>query len=731
MPETTKLEGREEGVNETQDLGGGVETEALHPAESSSFVPEARRRPLAEIAEPEASAQPHEESPEPGASPDPFVEIAEPEANAEPLEESPETVEAPHELPPEIPEEINMREFAETVMSGLEQAGIKIDDEAPQEASVPQSDGASLPDDEEGFFAGWDGLIDEQNLANEEEPLDEQDDEAVIQPFEEIAGLRSLSEISLASGASAEVDEAGASDAEASAKHDELADAVQSALANVYGNPSSASARPPAAPADAAFALPPEILEPDAGWTTPEAAASSDDNLSPQDVILNYFNYDPNAQNGDVRSPGAVMGAPGYDDAFGPRDEYRPAQHQSQWPGSLAQSAAYDGEPAYPVPAGFTAEPTAATASERESSRLLGAAAIGLVGGIAIAASLAVFVISSYGPGVQTGAGANRALDASEPGYGRRPRGEGEIDTSRNAAETPAAEEPALIAASDIVATPGQPSALAIGVKPERSAEQTLISITGVPDGARLNAGVDAGGGNWLLPPRRLNGLTINLPAGASDTLLGVQLLDSNVRTPLSEKKQFAVRVASAKPEPATFIAGPQSGSPDGAAFPEIKPVQAFAAPSFNTQTVPAPAAARIAPPQPQQQTADLSFRTQTIPAPASQPAALQRQPAFAPGKGASQTEIEDLIREGNKRMREGDILEARQLYQKAVMLGDPEAALAMGRSYDPIYFARIDRKNAEPDAAKAFDWYRRAMDGGASQTAKVRIENLKHFLNE
>ncbi|MBI4725310.1 MAG: hypothetical protein HY765_10115 [Rhodomicrobium sp.] len=97
----------------------------------------------------------------------------------------------------------------------------------------------------------------------------------------------------------------------------------------------------------------------------------------------------------------------------------------------------------------------------------------------------------------------------------------------------------------------------------------------------------------------------------------------------------------------------------------------------------------------------------------------------------ASRPEVEDLIREGNKRMRDGDIVEARLLYQKAVALGDPEAALAMGRSYDPIYFARIDKKNAEPDAAKAFDWYRRAMDAGASQTAMIRIENLKHFLNE
>jgi len=121
-----------------------------------------------------------------------------------------------------------------------------------------------------------------------------------------------------------------------------------------------------------------------------------------------------------------------------------------------------------------------------------------------------------------------------------------------------------------------------------------------------------------------------------------------------------------------------------------------------------------------------------------AQQATLTRQAALqGPGtpadqpKAASRAEIEDLIRDGNKRMKEGDILEARRLYQKAVGLGDPEAALAMGRSYDPIYFARIDKKNAEADAAKAFDWYRKAMDGGAAQTAKVRIENLKHYLNQ
>ena len=93
--------------------------------------------------------------------------------------------------------------------------------------------------------------------------------------------------------------------------------------------------------------------------------------------------------------------------------------------------------------------------------------------------------------------------------------------------------------------------------------------------------------------------------------------------------------------------------------------------------------------------------------------------------------EVEGLIREGNKRMREGDILGARQSYRQAFASGDPAAALVMGRSYDPIYFKRIAARNAEPEPAKAFEWYRRAMNAGAIQTAMVRIEDLNGFLSK
>ncbi len=696
MPETAKVNGREDAPSTAEEPGIGANKVVLHPVENSSGEIEA----------------------------------------APPSPEAPQQLEAPKEPQPEPSNEKSAHDVADNIADHpAEAAGTEGEEGASKESD------SSDPEHGEGYFAGWDGLDDIHELSAEEEIVDEEEQDHG-QPFEGVAGHRTLAEIALASGAFQSLEGSSDPDAGVSSKHDELADAVQAALLSVYGEP-------PAVPAPRR-ALPFSSESPASG---PDWA--SDDDLSPQDVILNYFDYP-----GPAKSCGAVSNhtEARYNgdtpDAFGQPPDYALSQHRPQRSRSLATRADYDDLSAYPHSAGHEAPSN--TAADRESSRLLGAAAIGLVGGIAIAASLAVFVINSYGPGDRAAAGAvNQTLDGGQPGYGRLIKGNAELEVSKPAADASPPDAAPVIAAADVPVMPGQPSSLAIEVKPEQVNDKTLISITGIPEGARLNAGIDAGGGNWLLPPRRLNGLTINVPAGSPDTVsLGVQVLDSNVRTPLSDKKQFAIRVNPAKSEPAApmavqvtapvaahpvepapilpprpqpEIAALQRPQAEPAAVPETpkpaKPVPSF----FSTETVPAPASG-IAPQTELRGKPAGSAGAAQQPAPSRQ-AALQA-PA-APAKGAPGTDIEDLIRDGNKRMKDGDILEARRLYQKAVALGDPEAALAMGRSYDPIYFARIDRKNAEPDAAKAFDWYRKAMDGGASQTAKVRIENLKHFLNQ
>jgi hypothetical protein len=262
-----------------------------------------------------------------------------------------------------------------------------------------------------------------------------------------------------------------------------------------------------------------------------------------------------------------------------------------------------------------------------------------------------------------------------------------------------------------------------------------------------LNVGVDTGSGNWVLPPKRLSEIALTLPQSAGNLVaLEAQAIDITGKAPVSAKKKFTIHIneASASKDWSTSkvetqeIRVPQSSSG--------LPIQSAALGIFNTQTVPTTSpgkdtnlAAAVTKSDEKVKTQTAGFQTGiqvTTPAQSEKLATSvsQPQPQDTPTQGktivVSRPEIEDLIREGNKRMREGDIVQARAFYQQAYSLGDAEAALAMGRSFDPIYFERIPKKNAEPDPAQAFEWYKLAMDGGVTQTAKIRIDNLKQYLS-
>jgi hypothetical protein len=633
-------------------------------------------------------------------------------------EAGPDSIEKGHEEIAEAPADASLSEFAEDVVSGLEHVRL-----GAEESESFDDSGSDLPGTSEAFFGEWGSFGTGQQGAS---PAQQQTAESFIRPESPAPSLNALSRMSLAG----HVESAG-SPVPGTGKHEELADAVQSALFSIYGETAHQSAG-----RDFSNAATGDSASSGMSWNkglNPDFAAPAADGLSPQDVILNYFDYSSANNNNSTQgyAPSAYgRTAPDEDQLpkfarsrpepaapqqrnWSARDypAYRPERAQAE-----TKTAQYDGPPSFsfPVPAAAPANRPGGRTGQ-ESSKLLGAAAIGLMGGIAIAASLAAFLI--YGPrpaSAEIPIIGKLPLDRGDDqgGYGAAGQEEASRELQKNASTVKSAPDfSSELLAADVAAAPGQPTPLSISIRSQQPFEKTLVSISGLPEGGRLNAGVDTGGGNWLLPPRRLAGLTINLPAGAPESVpVQVQLLDSNARTPLSAKAEFVIRA-----RPANLGGGTQIASATAAPAPRPAPSPP------TTSPVSVPPTIQTAPPR----------IVTAPPSPAFPP--VQEQPVLR--RANPRPEVEDLIREGNKRMREGDIVEARQFYQKAVALGDtagdPEAALAMGRSYDPIYFARIDKKNAEPDAAKAFEWYRKARDAGAAQTAMVRIENLKHFLNE
>lgn len=296
-----------------------------------------------------------------------------------------------------------------------------------------------------------------------------------------------------------------------------------------------------------------------------------------------------------------------------------------------------------------------------DSGHLLGAAGLGLIGGIALAGVLAVFVANSFMNDDGTPKVSER-LAMSQGGQLQR------SDYNRNS--QPAAQ--ARMTPSGISAQPylnvqsvsgesGEPIKLNIALANPESADEALVSIKGLPKEAKLSTGIDVGGGQWLLPPARVDDVNIVVPPGTTGAHnLSVQLLKDDAQTSLTEPVSFSLNIAS--------------------------------------------------------KTADVSAKAPVLPDDSA--------------KAETDFVTQMLIRDGNKAMRDGDIVTARRLYEQAAMNGNPEAALAMGRSFDPTYFERLNVKTGKPDPATAFEWYKKALNGGLV-TARVKIDALKQWLQK
>ncbi len=338
-------------------------------------------------------------------------------------------------------------------------------------------------------------------------------------------------------------------------------------------------------------------------------------------------------------------------------------------------------------------------------------------------------------------------------------------------AQPPAPVYTSEVYVADVTVVPGRRAAFPIGIKSSLPPDSMLVSVAGMPQGARFSAGSTVCGNIWLLPAPVPDHLTIVLPSLAPIRVrLVVQLLDSSTGAPLSAKAASTVGVvgspeiilrrkedlrnkpdlrAETPPAPEeTLIGEGNSRMREGdilaarqlyrkaAAMGACEAILAMGCsydPIFHDRIVEknaGPDAAKA-----------FEWYKKAMVAGLGQTASIRIEilkhfldvpdsPRPPRNAEAAKNEVEELLREGSKRMREGDVLEARRFYQKAVELGDPYAMLAMGRSYDPVFFATIEKRNAEPDAVMAAEWYRKASEAGA-EIGKARIANLKNFLNK
>jgi TPR repeat protein len=75
--------------------------------------------------------------------------------------------------------------------------------------------------------------------------------------------------------------------------------------------------------------------------------------------------------------------------------------------------------------------------------------------------------------------------------------------------------------------------------------------------------------------------------------------------------------------------------------------------------------------------------------------------------------------------LKDGDFAAARLFFQRSVARGNPLAALGMGKTYDPVFFAKSGIIGARGDRKVASEWYRKAAAAGILE-ADDRLRQLE-----
>jgi TPR repeat protein len=93
-----------------------------------------------------------------------------------------------------------------------------------------------------------------------------------------------------------------------------------------------------------------------------------------------------------------------------------------------------------------------------------------------------------------------------------------------------------------------------------------------------------------------------------------------------------------------------------------------------------------------------------------------------APGisRNLDREEIGTLVKRGQAYLQNADVAAARLVFLRAAEAGDPQAAMALGASYDP----ELGAIGAAVDIAKARAWYEKASELGLTE-ARRRLHQL------
>jgi hypothetical protein len=233
----------------------------------------------------------------------------------------------------------------------------------------------------------------------------------------------------------------------------------------------------------------------------------------------------------------------------------------------------------------------------------------------------------------------------------------------------------ASLAVSDVTGTLNSMIPLALNAEPAFENQELAIKITGLPASAYLTAGKKISDDTWILKDGEENGINLFVPQSNTPKFdISVSAIETNTGELAAPVKEMTVAIDDVKveDEPALQIT-PVSAPPE-----TVIPVKATQQETIESEPAPTASVTPIQPP--------LS------------------------------AEVTGLLAKGDMLMKTGDLIIARQFYNRAFQMGAAEGAMGVAKTYDPTVFAEMKVQGITPDAVKAAEWYEKAKQAGVNE---------------
>jgi hypothetical protein len=258
------------------------------------------------------------------------------------------------------------------------------------------------------------------------------------------------------------------------------------------------------------------------------------------------------------------------------------------------------------------------------------------------------------------------------------------------------------------------PIPLSISAEPAVPDQVIAVRLSGLPADAYLTAGTKLANNAWLLKPDEATGVKLMVPkAETSSLLIAVEAIEPRTGDLAAPTEEINVALNTAG---------------KSQVLPTSAPATDAVKRNFNLPSAAQPGNAAA---QPQLGAAATAQPGQGTPAqPGLSAAAPSVAPAVESDKRPSIADSASLMRNGGKLFDVGDFTAARAFFSRARDLGDREASLRLGQTYDPVVFRDRNVQGLKPDPRMALKYYLEARTAGI-ENADNAITGLESWLKQ